>query len=889
MPNAQQIALNLVAQLDQGNIQSQASQMASTMARAIEDAFEGLGQRIAATIVSGVRSGLQGAIELTGQNRGSNFGPGILLDETGRPLTGSRAGAPEIAPNAFPQPQIGMMGGGAIIPPQPPLPSQGPSQNPLDRIRGGFVVPETQNLRDINPVVQEARAIVAARQAGVTTELGDLQKERLREAQEQIRENLGSLVQKAAELSQKLEGVSESNVNLTQAERDLLSQSKQMGQAAEAQQTALRTVSEAMGQRTATGLGQRISGALGAVGTGLSLLGELPGIERRSAAAGAELSNLSGRALMRGDIEGSIVQQRLGGQDAMRLQATKEEGAIIAGEIVAGLGLVLAPLTGGLTGIPALLAGGAGLAALTTGIRGAAGFDANVAQNVQGRTEAERMRQFEILQMGQMTRSFALQSFQGGQELGGRELSEFLFSGARDPELARRNLENAQREALPVLLSGGTLSPDMQRNLEDLLTQSRLAEQSSVTGPDGQRMGLLQFGQQIGLMPEQVQATMRQIGGMGRIFNGETQLQGMQQNVADILNLQAFGVQGAPQMAVGFARGAPQTREGMREGFETVKELVTEMIAAGVDKAAVNRSMLTVMQQAAQGLGALGPARLEAERSAATAAATFGVSQGGQVTEAQMEFSQRAMRGFLQAPSAGSGLMGAAGFSATHATQEMLRRSGIKTGLQEELIIQQFGGGAISPEAIQQLGRRQGVNISAERAQELARESQQNVLKAEQRMLGLVGQGAGLAAANLAGAKTDVEAFRSLDLLKTGTIAGSFIGPRPAIGTQIPGAGLPGAQETQALAGINVAQITSGVTTLGSNLELINRSLNELVTKIRGVTREFLAGASAMPSSKAGIMSPFTIQAAPSAPSLPSPGTLPISLPSGITGSNMGF
>jgi hypothetical protein len=41
------------------------------------------------------------------------------------------------------------------------------------------------------------------------------------------------------------------------------------------------------------------------------------------------------------------------------------------------------------------------------------------------------------------------------------------------------------------------------------------------------------------------------------------------------------------------------------------------------------------------------------------------------------------------------------------------------------------------------------------------------------------------------------------------------------------------------LAGVNVAQITSGVHTLGTSLDAINRAFSELLTRIHTVSREF--------------------------------------------------
>lgn len=153
--NAQQISLNLVAQLDQGNIQSQATQMAMNMARAIEDAFQGIGSQIAASILSGVRQGLQGSVEMLGQARLGGGGANLPITETERQVMASQATSPrgiftaegEFRPigQTAPHPE-------QIVPPtapQPP-PLQGPvaapaaqpatQPTPEPQTEGGFVM-----------------------------------------------------------------------------------------------------------------------------------------------------------------------------------------------------------------------------------------------------------------------------------------------------------------------------------------------------------------------------------------------------------------------------------------------------------------------------------------------------------------------------------------------------------------------------------------------------------------------------------------------------------------------------------------------------------------------------------------------------------------------------
>jgi hypothetical protein len=149
--NAQQISLNLVAQLDQGNIQSQAAQMAQNMSRAIEDAFQGIGSQIAATILAGVRQGLQGSIEMIGQTRlPAGFVP---MTETERQVAASQATQPRGIYDAQgnfqpiggqPQPQPVIQPGAPQPPPlqAPAAPAAQPqAQQPTEETptEGGFL------------------------------------------------------------------------------------------------------------------------------------------------------------------------------------------------------------------------------------------------------------------------------------------------------------------------------------------------------------------------------------------------------------------------------------------------------------------------------------------------------------------------------------------------------------------------------------------------------------------------------------------------------------------------------------------------------------------------------------------------------------------------------
>ena len=81
----QDIALNLVAKLEEGSVQSDAQRIASDIARTFEQQFQQIGQKIAESIVQGFQQS-----------------KGIIVDQTGQPISSQQQTQPGQAPGQAP-------------------------------------------------------------------------------------------------------------------------------------------------------------------------------------------------------------------------------------------------------------------------------------------------------------------------------------------------------------------------------------------------------------------------------------------------------------------------------------------------------------------------------------------------------------------------------------------------------------------------------------------------------------------------------------------------------------------------------------------------------------------------------------------------------------------
>lgn len=719
--NAHQISLNLVAQLDQGNIQSQTSQMAMNMARAIESAFQGIGTQIAASILAGVRQGLQGSIEMIGQTRIGLGGGNVPVTESERQVMASAATQSNEAKMRDLRASMGIF-------PEAPVPQPQPFQAP---------------------------SVGAGAQMGPAEEV----------------ETEGGFV------------------------------------------TTPRTR-----RRARAGMGEmagRAAGAIGIAGEAIGLLGELPGIQRQAAASRAETEDLSGRALMRGDFEGAILQQRMGGREAMREQATTEEtgklvknvltsGAIatvLAG--VAGVAAVAAaPITGGLS--LAAVPGLAAAAGVATGgmalARGVAGFDTAVQGNIQGRTEAERQREFEFTEMTRRGRETAVGAYHGAQAMGGPEFAP-MMAGLGMPQV------------------GG--------------------------------MDIRQFAVQQGLSTEQFQQTMGGFAGLGGLYGGggpalakEPELLGR------ALTQVGQGFTQLPQVAQGMVQGGMSPVDAVRAAADMFEKAVT----SGMDKAKAGEALLRMSQRAEQmGVGGGGAAETQMTQAMGLAQQMF---PGGEISPAQQLMAERLQQFGQQGATRGFEMM-----SNLTATRGAERRFGIHQGgqrgdeLETYLSRQTVTGAGVKKleEQVDENGKPLFPGLKAvagheeEFAAEVMKERAQQRVRTRERFLGKTSARAGFVTANVAeGAPLEQvgAAIAGEQVMgREGTMApGIPIETDPnRLAGKMPSPEQFAAQQKMketavATAATDAAVISKGLNTLAEQLPAINTAFQELLAKIKSMS-----------------------------------------------------
>lgn len=563
MPNAQQIALNLVAQLDQGNIQEQASNAGRVMADAIEGAFAGLGDRIAQAMITSINTKFkEHPLEMPGFQIGTTPQMGGLeVREDVRVLVQKISSLIE---------KIDQRPGRGIRPPAPPTAPGLPSPEPDEDV--GKTPDE-----EIVPFLKRNR--------------------------------------------------------------------------------------------------RQITGGLGAIGTGLTMLGQLPGIMRQAGAAGAELENLESRMLMRGQIPELFAVQQMGGQDAMRRQASVEQATIIGGEVATVVGTALTVGLGAITGPVGLLLG---VAAAGMGIdvfRRVSGFQSGVQQNVGARVQTQMGLQAEQMENIRTGMPVAVGGFRAGQAMGAPEMSPLLMGGF-DANIARGHLQQTHQERERVreeIAQAGIPDPktglretqqiERLREREQLLTeqinrspeQMARSERFMVPGRGGEQVSLREFARQSGLDEEQFRNTMGRIGGgLGGVFGGEVELLNKMPQVSNMLRLQGAGLPQAPDVAAGLFQGGAERGRAM----DMTREMFEDAMSAGLDKARVGQAIVQVGQRAAAlGLGGAEVAQIQFQQGLQMAQNLF----GSRIEGPQQDFVQRTMEFFSDASKSTGGIGGIAG------------------------------------------------------------------------------------------------------------------------------------------------------------------------------------------------------------------------------------
>jgi hypothetical protein len=706
MPTNQDIVLNLVAKLDQGNIQSEVQNMANSMTTAFESAFENLGQRLAQQMLRAFQSGGQ---TVAAQVQSGGMGAGPITDISGRPISSQQPVAP--APMSF---QMATYPGatGAV---------------PLTQFQGGFqqqqqpgmtgaaaaaaaATAEMMNLRPENRLgmrlaaqgrdplkdadfgyedyggrFAEARSIIAARKAGVQVEVTQEQRQRLEEAQEGIKKTQEALVKEIFDLNDSIRKNTQAIKEAPDEQKAALRERVQSDIAAR-EESRRQTERLAEGQKDIgrvldTGGGVGTLTKVGGAALALSQIGgaamQIPGAMRQREVALAGMEGMAGRAAATGDIEKLMAAQQLGGFGAIEQASMYEQagktgvaGLGIAGGAALGAGIGSTILPGLGTTAGALVGGGIGLANF---IGTSLGFAPGQRSLMEERLGVERAKSPEFYEAMQRSRGLAMGGFEAARAMGAPELAMLAAGGGAGTEALMQQdvqLQNQMQsqmhafrqrslqEPLPIsviekmpFLNQGLL--EARSNIErtemsraDLQQQIAASRQYSVGG-----QSLRNYAAEYGVGPEQLSGIMqRSIESMGGAFLGRNELMQNMPGLGQMARLTGMGFAQAPELAGALARSG----EDRGRAMEDTRQMFEDAVSSGLDKARVGQALMTTAQRVEQiGLGGAQAAQQEQRMALAAAQA---ISGGGPIEGAQMGLGQRTIQMVNQMATGESGL-----------------------------------------------------------------------------------------------------------------------------------------------------------------------------------------------------------------------------------------
>lgn len=700
MPTNQDIVLNLVAKLDQGNIQSEVQSLATSMTTAFESAFENLGQRLASQMLKAFQMGGQSSVaafQQQAEQMSQGFDPLKIVPG------GSMREQPPVVP---PGPTTV-----AQAPQIPPTPV--PAANPLAQFQGGFTAPAidtAQQLAGLRPRIgqtlgrmgqdpfafaelgyedfgarfAEARSIVAARKSGVQVDMTQEQRGRLEGAQEDIKKAQEALVKEIFELNEAIKKNTEALKDAPEEQKAILREQVRSDTAAREesrrQTERLQEGQKDIGSALEKGSGGGMLGKIGGYALAAHQLGQaavqIPGVMRGREVAIPGIENMAGRAAMSGDIEKLFAAQQLGGFGAIEQAAGYEQAARTG---VAGLGIAGGAAMGAAAGTmfagPAgTLAGGivgAGVGGLNF-IASALGYSQGQKSLMEERLGVERAKSPEFYEAMSRSRGLAMGGFEAARGMGIPEMAMLAAGGGAGIE----NLQSQQVQAQAAIAEEERLIQQNRRQMasgvgglprglgrlgqlrENLAgIESRIAEGDPYS-VDGR--SLRSFAADYGVGPEQLSGVMaRSMATMGGAFLGQTpELMQNMGGLAQMARLTGLGFGQAPELAGALVRGG----ESRGDAMEATRQMFEDAMAAGLDKARVGQAMMTTASRIEQ-LGMGGAQAAQQEQRMALAAAQA-ISGGGPIEGFQMEIGQRTVQQLREMGSAEGGLGMVGGYQA---------------------------------------------------------------------------------------------------------------------------------------------------------------------------------------------------------------------------------
>ena len=706
----QDVILNIVAKSDTSSVQAEFGQMATQLARMFDQALEGIGNKLAEVIIKGARAGAQGIyIDPQGKQFQAVPPPGSLPTTA---TIAAAAGAPPLPPappeltqryiDPFSQPQMSLMRQ------RSDLDQMLPTGQPMQGAYG-------QSAR-LDALLGEARVIQSIKRGGGDVDVSPQQRAEFTEGQQEslqalrnlqneiggLRSELTKATQNLGQLDDSLreapDHMKEGIASAITGERQNIAQRTEEIARLSAQSSSVAQQAQTFGQLGQQGAGlsvanvSRAAGVAGFVGQLMQTGAELPMALQRGRASEAELENLPGRMLMRGDYQQMLALEQLGGrgeaEGSARLRAqTSIGGQALEGGVMGLGGLAVAGgaletmATGGMAAIPlAALAAGGGLAAagaLKTG--GAAIRETQLGTETEGQLSQMLQSQTKLNQeqMASLQRGhdLSVQAFRQAQQMGAPELSEFMLGGTGQVGSQRRNLRE---------------------------------------------FGVLEGN----ITNDQVQRTLQVLGGqMGGNFLGRTPLiqdPSRSQGIADLMRVQGAGLSQAPEIAAGMfaGMGAPGVDIGNQQqrALEMTKEMFEDAVSGGLDKASAGRAMVEMSQRSQQlGLGGAEAARMEMQNVLGLTQNLFGPNQ----TESQRKFAGDI---FQQTQQMTRGQGGIGAISGLRAMERLQEEFGFKVNPAE---METMRITTQTPEGLRQRFEKEGRQDLAGRAEEIAQRSQE--------------------------------------------------------------------------------------------------------------------------------------------------------------------
>lgn len=431
-------------------------------------------------------------------------------------------------------------------------------------------------------------------------------------------------------------------------------------------------------------------GGVGAAGTIAAGIGQLPGHVRQFGADYADITNMDSRAMRNGDLDKVLAMNALGGQGSMQKQGGFETGMGILGKTLS-YGAIGA--AGG-SFIPGLGTVAGGLAGMGVGLyQGLTGASSAMKGSMEDQVQKHMAENAELYDLTKTGRGAAIGGYRSAQAMNAPGLSYYLSGGEnlRDKvnagQGARDNLEEIQSKYANINNLRPTARARAVKERDAALSSAHAAISGFDKNEDKAALmstfdpithnteNFRTYAVNRGLSNSQYDQTLGSLGAhMGGDFgdsNGIPEVMKAKGGLRNILDARGAGLSNAADIAGGLFQGGASRGDAMR----MTKELFEDAVAGGFDKASAGKAMVTMSQQAANGMGGEMGARSSMTRAMAAAQDAFGA--GGHVEGSQLDYVQRTQDYNERQSKSGGGLGMVSGFMAAQSASSAMRKMGV--------------------------------------------------------------------------------------------------------------------------------------------------------------------------------------------------------------------